>query len=241
MSIKKGGNTMSPINFVILKSKLLYHPTGYTGRVEPASTVDFAGLVNRVADSQTSVAKSDVLGVLEDYHRIIEKLLQDGMNVITPHVRYRLSIRGPFADEADRFDAARHELRACISAGARLRKALRDAEMERIVIDPPHPQPLTYYDVASDQRNTVLTSGGSGRLIGRNLEFDAADPTQGVFFLDAGGVATRVAAMIWNKERHLIFTVPVLASGAYTLEVRAMLNNTHDLRVGKLDAVLTVA
>jgi hypothetical protein len=229
------------VKYTILKSKLTNHPTGFTGRVQPASTVDFAGLVDRVADSQTSVAKSDVLGVLEDYHRIIEKLLLDGIQVVTPHVRYHISIRGTFVDQADNFDSVRHQLGTRVSAGVRLRRALRDAQLERVVVDPPHPQVLTYVDLTGEDRNTVLTPGGPGRLIGRNLQFDPADPEQGIFFLDAAAAETRVATVSWNKERNVIFTVPALAAGEYTLEVRAIMNDNHSLRTGKLDAVLTVA
>jgi hypothetical protein len=53
--------------------------------------------------------------------------------------------------------------------------------------------------------------------------------------VDANGAATRVEAVAWNKERHLIFSVPTLAAGSYTLEVRAILND--NLRPGKLEAV----
>jgi hypothetical protein len=227
------------IKFAIVKSKLLHSPTGYVGRVQAGGTVDFAGLVDRVADSQTSVAKSDVLGVLEDYHRVIERLLRDGNTVITPHVRYRVGMRGNFLDEGDGFDDSRHTLLVRLAGGIRLRKALRDARVDKVVIGPPQPQPLTYFDVETGERNQHVTPGGSGRLIGRHLQFDPADAKQGVFFLDASGSATRVASAAWNKSRHLIFNIPALAAGEYTLEVRAILNDNHELRSGKLGAVLT--
>jgi hypothetical protein len=187
------------------------------------------------------VAKSDVLGVLEDYHRVIERLLRDGWTVITPHVRYRVGMRGTFLDEGDGFDPARHRLRVRIAAGTRLRKALQGAAVEQGVAHTPQPLPQSYLDVASGERNGHLTPGGYGRLVGRRLQFDAADAEQGIFLLDAAGTETRVGAVGWNMPRRLIFTVPELTAGQYTLEVRAILNDNHALRAGKLDAVLTVA
>ncbi len=229
------------IKFSIVKSKLLHNPTGYAARVIPARTVDFAGLVDRVADSNTSVTKSDALSVLEDYHRIIEKLLCDGMNVLTPHAHYHVSMKGTFNDEADTYDASRHQLLARITPGPRLRKALRDVQVEKELTEGPRPWPLTYVDVTSGERNGLVTPGGHGRVVGQNLAFDPADPLQGVFFLSATGGETRVAELAWIMPGHLIFNIPALAAGEYQLEVRAAWGNPPQVRTGTLDQVLTVA
>jgi len=229
------------IKFAIVKSKLVNNPTGYVGRVQPVGTVDFAGLVDRVADSQTSVAKSDVLGVLEDYHRIIEKLLRDGMNVLTPHVCYRAGIRGTFQDEGDGFDSTRHRIVPRVITGSRLRAALDKVAVELCEVYRPEPRPQTYVDAATGQHNAAVTPGASGRLVGRRMQFDPTDSRQGIFFVDAAGGEARVASVGWNMRRNLVFTVPALAAGEYCLEVRAILNDNHELRVGKLEAVLVVS
>jgi hypothetical protein len=229
------------IKFAITKSKLLNNPTGYAARVQSVGTVDFDALVDEVANCNTSVTKSDVLSVLEDYHTIIEKLVRQGFIVLTPHVRYRTSVRGTFLDEGDAFDPALHRVLVRVSPGTRLRQALRDVPVEKVRAAPPRPWPETYIDGTSGERNGAVTPGGPGRLVGTNLQFDPTDPQQGVFFVDAAKVETRVEAVVWDMPGHLIFTVPALAAGEYALHVRAILRGTHDMRAGVLDAVLTVA
>lgn len=229
------------LKFAIVQAKLANSPTGYAARVLPAGTIDFEQLVEQVAGCNTSVSKSDVLGVIEDYHTVIENLLRLGFNVITPHVRYRSSIQGNFLDQGDAYDAARHRVRPRLSVGVRLLQSLANVDVEKVPTVIAVPQPLTFVDVDSGARNTTVTPGRSGRLIGRNLRYDPADPHQGVFFLDANGKATRVEDLIWSMPKHLIFTIPPLAAGKYKLEVRAILNDNHELRTGLLPAVLTVS
>jgi len=99
-----------------------------------------------------------------------------------------------------------------------------------------------YVDVATGERSSTLTPGGLGRLIGRRLKFDAADPAQGVFFLSlADGSATQVELVGENLPSKQIFGVPALPAGDYELEVRSTLNSGEELRKGRLKATLTVA
>jgi hypothetical protein len=44
-----------------------------------------------------------------------------------------------------------------------------------------------------------------------------------------------------NKLGELMFIVPNLLAGDYTLEVRATIHGSQDVRTGALDAMLTVA
>ena len=111
--------------------------------------------------------------------------------------------------------------------------------MERYVPDPAVPNPLTYIDTATGERNGLVTPGWEGRLIGRRLQFDPADPEQGIFYIAADGTPTRVEAVGWNKDRHLMFIVPALAAGDYGLEVRALVGS-RGLCSGALGAVLQV-
>ena len=61
------------VDFMVVKSPLASHPTGYTARVKTKQTISFDQVTDMVAHRRTTVAKSDVLSVLEDYHQIIEK------------------------------------------------------------------------------------------------------------------------------------------------------------------------
>ena len=94
----------------------------------------------------------------------------------------------------------------------------------------------------SEARNSVLTPGGMGELVGHRLKVDPADDAQGVFFVTEDGAETKVAVLGRNKPANLMFLVPdSLTAGNYTLEVRAKIYSGEDLRVGALEVPLVVS
>lgn len=223
----------------IIKSKLISNPTGFAARILPRGIVGLDEIAAEIAALGTTVSKPDVLNVIQHYNDIVAKLLARGETVLTPATRYRVSMQGTFTDEADSYDPERHRLVVRLTPGPALVDILRQAEVERWTPDPPAPNLLTYIDTATGQRNGVVTPGWEGRVIGRRLQFDPADPAQGLFFRAADGSATRVEAVGWNKDRHLMFVVPPLAAGDYGLEVRALVG-ARGLCRGVLGAVLHV-
>jgi hypothetical protein len=227
------------IDFIILKSPLAAHPTGHSARVKSKGTISFEKVTHMVANRRTTVAKSDVLSVLEDFFDTVEELLQDGYTVVTPHTILRTAIQGNFEHPADEFDPHRHLIVVRITAGKRLRRAMRDVQARKLKWEPPHPRPLNWIDVATGAQNGPVTPGGEGRIIGSGLRFDPADPRQGVFFIAADKTETRAEELTLNTPGHLIVRIPVLPAGWYKVEVRALVNN-YQVRAGQLDQKLTV-
>ncbi|MDR8392506.1 DUF4469 domain-containing protein [Aliifodinibius sp. S!AR15-10] len=77
--------------------------------------------------------------------------------------------------------------------------------------------------------------------MGELLKIDPEDPDQGLFLVASDGAETKVEEFVENSPSKLGFRVPEgLASGEYTMEVRAKLHNTNELRVGTLKAPLAV-
>lgn len=210
------------INFTLQRNETLSDPRLCTARVRPSGTADLEAIVGYMMETAT-VAKPDVLGVLEGFFRAVEYLLLDGKNVVTPIAVYRTAIQGLFVDEQDGFDPSRHAVRAAASAGARLRRAVRmGAQVNKLHGVAPAPAPKRYCDIETGQDNAALTPGGQGRVLGLHLSFDPADPQQGVFFLAADGTAVRVERPpARNKPGEVILVVPALPAGAYTLVCNA--------------------
>jgi hypothetical protein len=181
--------------------------------------------------------------VLADFFSVIESIVLEGRNVITPIAVFRTGIIGVFFGEEDGYDPSRHRVVARASAGRRFRKAVRErarvVKAEGIEADP---KPIALVDIATGSRNDAATPGDLGRLLGRRLKFDPADPTQGVFFISlADQSETRVMSVGENLPRKLIFGIPPLPPGEYELEVRSLINDTEGLRKGRLKATLTVS
>jgi hypothetical protein len=238
---QQGGNTM--LKYRVVVSKLSNNPTGFAARVTSRRTVELEEIAAEIARLGTTVSEPDVLNVLCHYNDVIARMLLKGEIVNTPAVRYKVSIRGPFANQADSFDPARHQVTVRLSAGPLLRRAMRDAAPEKYKGTVVVPQPQSYIDTFTGAQNSALTPHQEGRLVGNDLRFDPADARQGVFFLDEAGTATRVPAAGLNLPSQLMFIVPELAAGTYRLEVRALFGHDgeEELRVGRLGAVLTVS
>ena len=229
------------INYALYKNSLMDDPGAYWATIRSRGTCDMEQVVDRIIQQGSTVTRADIASVLEDYQIAIENLLLEGNRVNTPLANFKASMRGTFAGKLDTFDANRHELRAAISPGRRLRNAiLKRAKVAKQEATTPSPNPEQYVDLDSDEIDGLITPGGMGQLIGHRLKFDGSDPGQGIFFVDAYGDEARVQVVGRNMPGDLMFKVPPdLAPGSYRLEVRASFGD-ETVRSGSLEAQLTV-
>jgi len=235
-------DNLMTISYVLFENHLTSDPDDYMARVQPSAISEQKQVVERMIQAGSTVTRADIYSVLEDYYSTVENMVLEGHNVNTPLANFRTTIKGVFQGAGDGFDASRHRIVATIAPGKRLRNVIAiRAQALKGEMTKPKPNPVEYYDVASgNQRNTSLSPNGFGRLLGHRLKFNTSDENQGIFFLAEDGTATRVTVIGQNKPAELMFSVPALPAGEYTLEVRAVFGD-DDLRTGSLDAVLMVA
>ncbi len=215
------------IKFVLFESGLQNLAGSHTARVRPTFTADLESIADRISRRGTTVAKSGVMSVLEDYHAVIEELLLDGAFVNTPHISYRTSVKGRFGGVLDGFDPAQHRLAIRVITGKRLRRLLKNyGEVIKLESNDVLPHPAEFFDANSSQKNSVLAPGGLGELGGYRIQFNHADAEQGVFFIDAAKNETRVTVVSRIKPSEITFLIPTLAPGEYTLQVRTAMNGT---------------
>ncbi len=229
------------IEYVIRKTQLTTIAGAHLAHVSPGQPAEMDEIIERIAEHNTTVSKPDVLSVLEDFYVTIEKMLLEGRNVNTPLASFRASITGRFEGINDTFEANRHRVVPRVIPGNRLRGALAKAEVLKLETLDVKPNPNEYIDVNSGIHDSTLTSGGMGELLGYRLVFDPADPLQGIFFRAQDNTETRVQVVGRNMPKDLLFTVPALPAGTYTVLVRAVLNDTPEVREGVLKPQLTVA
>lgn len=230
------------INYVLLENNLTSDPDDYMAMVKTTGTAELEDVIERMIEQGSTVVKADILSVLEDYHSVIENMVLEGMNVNTPGANYSVSIRGTFEGQGDSFAPQRHQVRAAVNPGRRFRSAIEE-RAQPVKQEPvkPEPNPLEYIDLNSDARDSVLTPGGMGQVMGHRLKFDPEDDAQGIFFVADDGTETKATVVGRNKPADLMFMVPGdLDAGEYTLEVRAAVYGSDDVRVGALDDPLTV-
>ncbi len=229
------------IEYMIRKTSLTNIPGAHLAHVVPGQPAEMDEIIERIAEHNTTVSKPDILSVLEDFYVSIEKMLLEGRNVNTPMASFRTSIIGRFEGINDTFEGNRHRIMARVIPGNRLRAAVAKAEPIKLETTDVKPNPNEYIDMNSGVHDSTLTSGGMGELLGYRLVFDPADLLQGIFFRAQDGTETRVQIVGRNMPKDLLFTVPVLPAGTYTVLVRAVMRGTTDVREGVLKPQLTVA
>lgn len=231
------------IQYSIRSNKMVGKKEEYAALVRPAYTADIDYVVECMTQQGCALSKAATLGVLEMFVSTIERLVLEGVNVTTPLVNVHASITGTFKGSDDHFDRRRHRIEPRVTPGRRLRRTVRTyARAQKVSGNGrPQPCPLTYHDLESGKRNSVLTPGGLGRVVGARLKFDDGDPQQGIFLVAADRSATRVEQVAENRPRQLLFLVPPLPAGDYTLQVRARAEDSPDVRSGQVWATLTVS
>ena len=121
--------------------------------------------------------------------------------------------------------------------GARLESQL---SFEKVQADPVRPQIQNVYDVAT-QTNNQATRGNIVRITGARLNFDPTDASQGAFFIDGAGAATRASVYERVGPRSVVLLMPNLAStGTFALEVRAKYPFANALRASDYRSTISV-
>jgi hypothetical protein len=231
-----------PIRYVLFENNLTSDPNDFMAMAQSTGAADLDAVIARMIQQGSTVTKADIVSVLEDFFTAVENMVLEGVNVNTPGANFSASIKGVFNGAGDSYDASRHQVVATVTPGKRFRAAIKArAQTVKGEAAKPAPHPIEFTDLNTGERNSVATPSGMGRIIGSRLKVDAADTAQGVYFVAADGTATKVQVIGQNKPAELLFLIPTLPAGDYTLEVRATVYGSTDVRTGALPSALTVA
>jgi hypothetical protein len=153
----------------------------------------------------------------------------------------RVGISGVFTSITDSFDPSRHSIRATLSPGLLLSEKMQKVRLEKTLQPLPSPVILEFLNINTNTTNSVLTPGGIGQIVGEELKFNPNNPQEGIFFVAADGTETKVQIIASRTEGKLVFSIPTLPAGNYTLEVRRAYTKENIIRKGVLSDTLTVA
>lgn len=231
------------ITYTLIENVLTPDPNDYYPQVQITGRAGAEQLVDRMLSMGSTVTKSDLLAVLNLIDEAALALLLEGYRVdIAGIVDLYPRLQGVFNGPGDGFDKSRHTLSINANAAPSFIARLRaDAAVKKDETVVPMPAPLQFIDGSSSAINGAVTASSIGTLNGSRLKFDAAAADEGVYFMaSAGGAETKVVTVSINKPGQLVFLIPALASGEYSLQVRSRLNGSKDVRIGTLDAGLSV-
>ena len=229
------------ISYVLQPNHLTADPNDFTARVIPRETTDYENVIELMIKRGSTVVRADILSVLEDYHSVIADELLAGRYVNTPGCNYKVSIKGVFHGPDDVYDAARHQVAAVASAGARVKRVIAAQSKTEIgMAKKPSPELGYFTDLETGEMNSIATPGFMGTITGDKLKYDPADDNQGIFFVAEEGTETRVTAAGSIKPGRLMFIIPALPSGTYKLLVRSLWREA-EIREGRLYETISVA
>lgn len=233
------------IQYYLLPNTATADPNDCYALVVTRDNLDNDALAQELVQRGAATSKAQALGVLNACQEIIAQKVAEGYAINTPLFTARPGINGVFTNPTDTFDPARHTIVGNLSGGPLLREQLGGASTEKILRPAPAPALTAFTNKSTGAVNTIATPGAIGQITGEQLKFDPAKTADGIYFVPGTGSAVKVAtASIANRtEGTLLFTIPALAAGTYTLQVRRTYGTGANLQVrtGQLGATLTVA
>ncbi|MBG8554377.1 DNA-binding domain-containing protein [Hymenobacter guriensis] len=231
-----------PIRYSLIENKLTAAPDDYRGQVQHNGSVTIEDILQKIARPGSTVTTAEGLAFWEELSQAVAAEIQAGNRVVSDLFVVSLGLTGTFDSAQDQFDAARHQLRVRVSPGIRLRRAEQGLTVEQVRADAVQPVLDQAEDFTSNTTNDKLSKGGTVRLTGSRLKFDAADTKQGIFLVAANGTETRMTRVLTNKPSELLFLVPTAqVAGQYRVVVRAKVDGGQVTKSGELDTVLAVS
>ncbi len=234
-----------PIKYALFENNLTSDPTDYNAVVQITSGIDTEAIIRRVLEQGSTVTEADLQAAAVDLVTATKSFLLEGNRVhFFGLADFFPRLKGKFTGPTDSFDPARHQVDVAANPGTRVRNEVRaEAQVEKVEAIKPAPNPIQFADNGSGTVNDQVTVGNIGAVSGSRLKYDTAQADEGIFFIATAGGETQVAnaAVQTNLPSTLLFLIPAtLIAGTYNLEVRARISGGTQLRIGRLDATLTV-
>jgi len=230
------------LEYFLQASKLPAMLGKFYGRVKLGRPIGQDRLLKYVADELgTTVTFSDTVAVINVFKQAIAHYLLTGHAVNMDIFNVAFGIKGTFEDDDDVFDPARHKLRLTVTGGKDIKKIVKNnTQMIKIYRDRPQPKLRGLWDYKSKTRNDTLSPGREAKIKGEELNFDKANPDEGLFILGDGP-----DVKVNNDDIHtltgqgMMFEIPeTLTPGTYVLEIRKYYGS--ELRRGLLDELTVV-
>jgi hypothetical protein len=213
----------------------------YCANVRRTRRVDRDGLVDFLAEKNTTVTRQDIVGVLDLLDEVIREQLVMGNSVNTGSFDAVVTIRGRFDSLEDVFDDDRHAVNVSVSATSALkRKIAVDAVLDKSRSTKRVPEIDEVYDFGSAMSDGTVSASHTVEITGANLGVTTENPVQGVDFVN-GNTNVETAVELVNRltDGRIVFEVPEsLANGEYSLVIkRAFGSEVHE---GKFASIVNV-
>ena len=229
------------IKYYLQPNPITPDPNDQSARVVSNKVHDIDSITKEMLKRGSTITEADIRAVLNVFFSVVSDEVADGNSVNLPLVNIRSGISGVFTSITDSYDASRHIKKANLSAGIDLIRKMNEARVEKINVATAAPELIAFTDVNSQTNNSILTPGGIGQIVGEELKFNPANAAEGIFFIATDGTVTPATIIASRTEGKIVFSIPTLIAGSYTLEVRKGYGTTNIVvRSGALQDTLLV-
>lgn len=202
--------------------------------------LSFDDLVDLMSDGGR-VATTEIKDSFTRLQQSLIGALGRGNRVETPVGTFSISLGVGTRNEDGTFDLKSENARVNFRPSVELLEAVRDRIefVEDATVSTQRPMIECLENRSNAGCTDTVRPAELIYLRGKNLNFNHASPVEGVFFIAEDGAETRVATYGKSGARQVIFVVPGLTPGTYTLELRA-LRADERTEVGLLKGELAV-
>ena len=217
-------------------------PKGYIAKVRQWDRTDRNEIIDYMVEEGTGLTRPQSIAYFEKLMEAFAHFIELKGGVTTPFFRIQTTISGTFINSMDTFDPERHHINLRISPGPQLKKLKSRLALTKENPTKHTPNPELFIDNASETTNKLASAQGVATLKGENLIFDRNDLEQGIFFVPDCSQKVKIRAnnYISIKSTEIIFFIPPLPSGNYTLLIQAIMKGHKSIRGGVLEYVITV-
>jgi hypothetical protein len=182
----------------------------------------------RIVAGRSELRLETILSILTVRDEVVREALSQGAAVQDGCVRMAPRVSGNWFGASHAFDPETHKIGLDVSPSAEMRAALETVGVEVLGEKNSGAYIGMVTDAATGKTDGAITPDEDVIVTGDKIKIaPEGEAGLGVFFVDANGAETPVTRKLTeNNPKRLIFRVPALAPGVYTLKVATRFSNS---------------
>jgi hypothetical protein len=185
----------------------------------------------RIVAGRSELRLETITGILQARDEIVRGALTEGSAVQDGCVRLAPRVGGSWVGVNHAFNPAEHRITLDVSPSAEMRSVLETVGVEVLGEKDSGAYIGLVTDVTTGKSNGTITPGEDLIVTGDKIKIlPETEAGLGVFFVDANGTETPVARKLTeNLPKKLVFRIPLLLPGSYTLKVTTRFSTAQHL------------
>ena len=241
----KGRNIMQTqtLEYRLLSNHLI-NDGRYMAKVINQKTIGFENLLKEM-ENNTALRKEDIRLAITHFMDSIKENLVRGLKVETPLGVFKTSIRGSFGAITEDFrpsaDTNNHEVKVRFNPNKNfVEDVISGIAIEKVLENNvKYPKVFEFHNVSAPEDGSLKPFNVIS-MAGINLKIDSSMEDEGIFWTNSSGEVTKTSVVIQSSNASLLFQVPELSPGSYSLSIATRLGN-HVNRSTTLEEPVTIS